>query len=404
MKNCLFILVFLICITAANSQNPYLDSLKRSLAVAKEDTTRVLLLAELSLWSIFSNPDTSLALAKEGIRLAQQINYSKGEAYCKRSVGFIFWSIGDYTTAIKLAFLGMPYAEASKDIQLQVWLNDLLLNAYRDNGDYNEAIKYDLKNRMIGQKLHQPVGADRDAMTANIYDDMNKLDSAQHYIQLSFKKGGTAYGWICMAMGNIQVKLHHTDSAFYYYKLSTAKLIQEKNFKDLANVYKSIADLYYSSGHTDSAIYYAQNGLALAQQKSFVKEQFNLSSFLAETYGKRNTDSAFWYYKLAMVAKDSLFSKEKTKQVLSIQFNEELRQREIKSTEIEYRNKVRTYAFIAGLALFVVIAVLQWRNNRHKQRAYNLLQEQKAKTDEALTDLKATQSQLIQSEKMASLG
>ena len=404
MKNFLFILAFFTCFIKAHSQNAYLDSLKGALTVAKEDTTRVLLLSELSLYSIFSNPDTSLAIANEGIKLAQQINYSKGEAYCKRSVGFFFWSIGDYTTAIKLAFLSMPYAEASKDIELQTWLNDLLLNAYRDNGDYNEAIKYDLKNRMISQKLHQPIDGIREAMTANIYYDMNQFDSAQHYIRLSFNNGGIADGWVCLAMGKIQAKLQHPDSAFFYYRLSIAKLTKEKNFKDLSNAYQSIAALYFSDGHTDSAIYHARNGLALAQQKSFIKEQFNLTSFLAEVYEKKNTDSAFRYYKLAMKAKDSLFNREKAKQVLSFQFNEELRQREIKSTEMEYRNKVRTYLFIAGLSVFVMIALLQWRNNRHKQRAYSLLEKQKAKTDETLTDLKAAQSQLIQSEKMAALG
>ena len=404
MKNFLFILAFFTCFIKAHSQNAYLDSLKRSLAVAKEDTTRVLLLSELSLYSILSNPDTSLALAKQGIKLAQQINYSKGESYCKRSVGFFFWSIGDYTTAIKMAFLIMPYAEASNDINLQLWLTALLQNAYKDNGDYNEAIKYDLKGRMIIQRLHQPIEAKTEMMSANIYYDMNQLDSAQHYIRLSLNKGGISDGATCLLMGKIQVKFQQPDSGFYYFKLGIATLKTERNFKDLADAYQSIAALYFSDGQTDSAIYHAQNGLALAQQKSFVKEQFNLTSFLAAAYEKKNTDSAFRYYKLAMKAKDSLFNREKAKQVLSFQFNEELRQREIKSTEMEYRNKVRTYLFIAGLFVFVMIALLQWRNNRHKQRAYSLLEKQKAKTDETLTDLKAAQLQLIQSEKMAALG
>lgn len=366
MKNCLFILVFLICITTANSQNHRLDSLKRSLAVAKEDTTRVLLLAELSLWSIFSNPDTSLQLAREGIRLAQQINYSKGEAYCKRSVGFFFWSIGDYTTAIKLAFLSMPYAEASNDIELQRWLNDVLLNAYRDNGDYDEAIKYDLKNRMISQKLHQPIEAKREAMLANIYYEMNQLDLAQHYIRLSLNKDGIADGWTCLTTGKIQAKLHQPDSAFYYYKLSIAKLIKAKNFKGLANAYQSIAALYFSDGHIDSAIYHAQNGLALAQQKSFLKEQLDLTSFLAEAYGKKNTDSAFRYYKLAMKARDSLFNREKAKQVLSFQFNEELRQQgKIQQLTLRQRN-IWIYILLSSLAAIGLIGLLFYSASKRK--------------------------------------
>jgi two-component system NtrC family sensor kinase len=404
LKNFLFILILFIGFKSGKGQNLLLDSLKKSLSIVKEDTTRVLLLSEISLWSIFSNPDTSLQLAKEGLRLAQQTNYAKGEAYCKRSLGFFFWSTGDYTTAINLAFMGMPYAETSKDFDLQIWLNDLLLNAYRDNGDYNEGIKYDQKNRMISQGLNQPIDASRDAMVANIYYDMNKLDSALHYIRLSFKKGGIADGWMCMAMGKIQAKANHADSAFYYYKLSIAKLTIDNNFKDLANVNQSIAALYYSNGNTDSAIYYAKNGLALAQQNSFAKEQFNLRSFLAEVYEKRNIDSAFRYYKLAMVAKDSLFSKEKTKQILSIQFNDELRRREVINAEVQYKNRLKTYGFIAGLFIALIIATILWRNNQRKQKANLLLQLQKEKVESTLSELKSAQAQLIQSEKMASLG
>ncbi|MBP6233820.1 MAG: GHKL domain-containing protein [Chitinophagaceae bacterium] len=45
-----------------------------------------------------------------------------------------------------------------------------------------------------------------------------------------------------------------------------------------------------------------------------------------------------------------------------------------------------------------------YRNNRQKQKANKVLQEQKDKVESTLYELKATQSQLIQSEKMASLG
>jgi signal transduction histidine kinase len=47
---------------------------------------------------------------------------------------------------------------------------------------------------------------------------------------------------------------------------------------------------------------------------------------------------------------------------------------------------------------------LLWRNNRHKQKTNTILQQQKAQTENALRELKETQAQLVQREKMASLG
>ena len=56
------------------------------------------------------------------------------------------------------------------------------------------------------------------------------------------------------------------------------------------------------------------------------------------------------------------------------------------------------------LLVILLIALIQWRNNKQKKKANTLLQQQKEKVENTLTELKSTQSQLIQAEKMASLG
>ncbi len=62
------------------------------------------------------------------------------------------------------------------------------------------------------------------------------------------------------------------------------------------------------------------------------------------------------------------------------------------------------YALFSALGGFLILAIILYRNNRNKAKANALLQEQKVEIQNTLAELKSTQAQLIQKEKMASLG
>jgi signal transduction histidine kinase len=114
---------------------------------------------------------------------------------------------------------------------------------------------------------------------------------------------------------------------------------------------------------------------------------------------RNQVDSAYKYQGLALVAKDSIYNN-RIKNLAAFQsltLKEQLRLQNIEKEKVVYQNKIRIYFLLAGIGVLLLLAIIFYRNNRQKNKA-------KIKIEQAYNDLKATQQQLIQSEKMASLG
>jgi two-component system NtrC family sensor kinase len=121
---------------------------------------------------------------------------------------------------------------------------------------------------------------------------------------------------------------------------------------------------------------------------------------LYKVYKIRNEpDSAYKYMSLAMQAKDSLmdYRVKSSAQFQDLFLQEQIRLEEMEKDRIQFRNRVRTYSMLAGIGVLFFLSIIFYRNNRQKQKA-------KVRIEKAYDELKSTQAQLIQQEKMASLG
>ena len=126
-------------------------------------------------------------------------------------------------------------------------------------------------------------------------------------------------------------------------------------------------------------------------------------------------EKALSSYKNYAAILDSVRSKENiqkfTEQTMTFEFEKKQAlanaEQDIKDAEAErIKNQQYFRMIILGIILLTVglIAFLQYRGKQEKQKANLSLQRQKFKVENTLSILKSTQSQLIQSEKMASLG
>ena len=168
-----------------------------------------------------------------------------------------------------------------------------------------------------------------------------------------------------------------------------------------------MAMLYQSIEKPDSGLLYAREALDAFNLVGKEKSKAIAYRLISDFYGEqKKTDSSFIYLRLAALLNDSLDKSEKKKlqefQVAG--FNEQLRLRELEKEKIQTQSKIRTYAMLAGIGVFMLIAFLLYRNNHNRKKANILLQKQKEELQSTLSELKSTQAQLIQSEKMASLG
>jgi signal transduction histidine kinase len=110
-------------------------------------------------------------------------------------------------------------------------------------------------------------------------------------------------------------------------------------------------------------------------------------------------DSAYKYQQMAYINIDSLYTSRQdlVKEFQRLSLNEQIHSHQLEKEKIQTAANTKTYAMLTGLIVVLFIAFILYRNNTQKQKANKVLQA-------TLSDLKSTQAQLIQSEKMASLG
>ena len=109
-------IILFIASTICFAQNKLTDSLKYLLRLAKEDTTRVLTLAELGFQFRNSNSDSSFYFGQKGLALARQIKFQRGEALALSNIGLTMREKGDLPGALELEIQALKIAEENNYI------------------------------------------------------------------------------------------------------------------------------------------------------------------------------------------------------------------------------------------------------------------------------------------------
>ncbi len=421
-------LIFLLVITKMAFSQPNIspslaDSLKQELMKAKEDTAKVLILEKLTRCYTAIDLNSALKYGRQGKALAERIGYMPGKLLCTISLSFILARTNDHAEGLQLLMEAKQYCERNDKPEELARVLSTISNIYTLNKDYKKALDY-AKKAQIVQATHyisetiNPISLS----LGTTYRDMGKYDSAIVYLKQAYEVAlknqmPTYITSSTYYLGTVYAQSGQTDQAFNYYRKSISYSSQLKTNYTISRAYQGLAKLFSSLGQEDSTIYYCKK--ALEEKQSNVYYLFTVmeaATLLAQVYEKyRKPNEALTYYKMATAARDTLFAQEKTRQIDKLAYEEQEReartQRRLEAHKQEFETKIKLYALMAILSGVLIFAFFLYRNNRQKQKANALLHHQKEeihlqreKAEKALSELKATQNQLIQAEKLASLG
>jgi two-component system, NtrC family, sensor kinase len=435
MKRALLILfIFSATVNILYGQRQNIDSLYQLLEVEKTDTGRVFLFQRIQSHYNYSNADSAVHYANLTLEAVRPLKVPILEASVLSVLSYSYYLSGNYINGIQAALSGLSIAKEKCDIRnlIPAKYRHLVLKTENKTESDEHLYQYVVGrlHYMVGFvyiATDQPEEAIRQLLISKeIFEKIDQEDwlhyglsnlSLAYAAAGKYKEGLDAglaanalreklkinRGYTETYIGINYAGLKDTASAkkWLYAAILTGEI--EKTDRGLAHVI--LSHLFLASQKRDSSLWHAHHALNLAESQKFKKFILIADTMLVSVHESMgNMDSAFYYLKRSVKLKNELFNSEKAQELMSIINADNQHKLEIENTKAAYSRKLQLYLFLAIIIFLLSLALFLWRNVRMRRKANDALSKQKNELELTLQKLRSTQKQLIQSEKMASLG
>jgi len=419
MKQFILIVSFFLSELAVSAQNMTIERLRDKLKSEKSDTARCMTLDSLSMFNMFftAQLDSTLPYCNANIDIAFKVPDKKYLILAYARLSFYYSNASLFKECLNMTFKGL---DLSEEYHVPDYLSALYYDLgwfYISAGNSRESLAPALKGISFLRFNKDPFfdqAVHLYGMAGGIYQDMDKTDSALYYfhkmdssVAVSTERGAKViadYYWaqyylwykkdyhkadsVCSAaIEECRKSGHFLINSFYIF-LANSSILQ-------GNIQKAISEANEAYAVTDPSVDWTS-----------VMYVADLLSTGYEKLGKR--DSAYHYLKLKDSLNALIQQHSNATEIQQFEFDSQLSRREQEAAAVlqeqKNRSRILMYVFVTAMIFFVFIAIIQWRNNSHRKKANALLQQQKQKVESTLQELRSAEAQLIQSEKMASLG
>ena len=401
----------IICIafiTNCSAQQTGNDSFQLVLSSISQPLQRFdIIRKELEKGNNYSN-NTDSSLSIQLLSIAQQLKNDSLFAISYNWIGAYFaFNKGDNISALEYFFKGIPLAEKANDRRRISSLYFDISQVYNGLQNYKTSFDYTIKG---GENLPDQSSPMYNFMLVqyqnnlcSYYLDIHKADSALYYAKLgsetSDKIGIGLYyiSSICFTGAAYALENDTANADIAFNKalmiLPTVKLNSLRSL-----FYDKYINFLIHNSRLEQAKIFCQQFLALGNNTNSNFIRLQAVGYLRQVFETlHQTDSAYYYSRQESKINRDIFSEGNINRIQALSFHEKLRNIEAAQEQTAYKNLLKEYTLAACLFFFILIGILLYKNNRQKQKANTILEK-------TLSDLKQTQTQLIQSEKMASLG
>ncbi len=383
----------------------------RSLLDSVTGPERIGVLLDLCWENRYSQPVVALRYGLEALKLAKEFESYEDEATVNNYLGIIQRNVGNHAMALEYFFKAQRIAQTHQ-------LKDDLAYSYNNIGDiqnlegnFGEALKVEMQALLIFEEIGDSLGVSYCChQIALAYSNMYEFQEALEYHRramnirtLSGNRAGVGYSLI--SIGQTYLNLGKYAEAFENLMNSQQIFTELQDSFGLTQSIHNLGLYYKVTGQTDEAIRYFTEALTLGKEIGSQIDVRNAAQELSEIYADQSMyREAFQMHILYKQTYDSLYREENLVKITQLILKNEFEQRELlQQAEIDKQKQVRNYLILSiGLVVILVIVLL----NRYsiKRKANIELENQKSELNQTLDHLTKAQTQLVQSEKMASLG
>lgn len=337
--------------------------------------------------------EEALVYYRQALELNLHLDEKEAVAGSYNNIGNIYYLRGDYTKAIDNYITSLNIREQLGDKAGMAGSYNNIGNIYNEQHNYSKALEYYMRAVQLKESIDDAkslaVGySNIGALYLKMGDNKQAMEYFDRALQAS--KGmsaNTAIADIYTNIGHLQRDEKRFAEAVESYTRARNIYVEISDKRGIAATYNALGELFLRLRNYGSAIINLEKASEIAGDIGSKEELKNAYSSLAAAYeGQGDYRKANEYNKKYIVIKDSIYNEAsgKLQAELETKYRSGKKQSEIdllkKEKEIASiklgRNRILTYALSGGALLLLVLAIVIYVNNRHKQKVNVMLTEQ----------------------------